>query len=226
MSSSTAMVFRKNMHSFRSWTVWFASIMAISHIVIAAIMNLLNDEVISWSIFYTSSQSSRIFMLVVGIMSMGGFLKYYVDNGVTRKAYYKGTVFSAVLLAVLLSIITAVLFSLETFIIGSFDWYEGFALSALPAELFEHFFELIVFYFAGWFISAGFQYHHFTIGLLYIIIAVIFIHFHHFAWGTDNFDYMPHMDLSIFVSLPASLICITLLAILLKWETRKAPIKP
>lgn len=64
--------------------------------------------------------AANIFMLVIGIIAVY-FLPHYVENGVTRKDYFKGTFIASIGLSVIIPIITIGISSLQLFILKNID---------------------------------------------------------------------------------------------------------
>ena len=64
--------------------------------------------------------AANIFMLVIGIISIY-FLPHYVENGVTRKDYFKGTFIASLGLSVIVPIITISISTLQLFILKNID---------------------------------------------------------------------------------------------------------
>lgn len=96
-----------------SWTFWFLGITTLVHIfrLIA-----VTDADSSYNAGYISS---NIFMLVIGILAIS-FLRYHVENGVTRKNYFYGATLASILLSIALPIMLYLISQLEKLIVGIF----------------------------------------------------------------------------------------------------------
>lgn len=64
--------------------------------------------------------AANIFMLVIGIISIY-FLPHYVENGVTRKDYFKGAFIASIGLSVVIPIVTIGISTLQLFILKNLD---------------------------------------------------------------------------------------------------------
>ena len=155
------------------WAAWFVAILLIIFVGIRVFGGMieLNERAISGYPFLDFIyQPARVFMLVIGLNSVSGFLVYFVKNGVTRKDYFYGAAAAsaAVALAIALSAGIASLLlpwkgiASEPPLIGS--WAGSVAAYVL---------NLLVFYAAGWLIGSGFYRFDSNGGVLYIILAVL-----------------------------------------------------
>lgn len=76
----------------------------------------MNDKINVGNYFDTVFISSNIFMFVLGIIVITGFLPYYVSNGVPRKDYFKGGALAAAGLSISLPIMASAVYALQKFI--------------------------------------------------------------------------------------------------------------
>ncbi|MHA6252648.1 hypothetical protein [Oceanobacillus sp. CAU 1775] len=96
-----------------SWSYWFLGITLAVHL-----FRLISPTEVDT--FYSGGYiSSNIFMLIIGILAIS-FLRYYVENGITRKNYFYGGLIGSVLLSVALPILIYILSQLERFIVSIF----------------------------------------------------------------------------------------------------------
>ncbi|MED4128581.1 hypothetical protein [Shouchella miscanthi] len=159
---------------------------------------------------------SRIFMLVLGIISAYAFLGYYYQLGQTRKRYYRSTLVAAILLAGTM-VISVKLFSLiEALVVGNqafiSDRTDGTTIVnnsqsiTITIDIFSEglqfidstvlfmlFFvlQLLLYYGVGWFISVGFYRYGWVIGLLFIVLAIGFLGLNQFMWSSSLMDHLP-----------------------------------
>ena len=192
------------------WSLSFLGILLFLQIAkpILAMIPLLNmnDKINVGNYFDTVFVSSNIFMLVIGIIAILGFLPYYVSNGVTRKDYFKGAAIAAAGLAISIPIVASVIYALQIFImkITSLPIVQESTLANQVMETDDDFigeliqsismtpfvelesnwllaiviFSLNIFtyYVAGWLIGAGFYRFGVPVGLLCIVIAFIVVY--------------------------------------------------
>src|SRR5699024_347967 len=93
------------------WTAFFLGITFAIHIFQLIGAAFWGDGEVDY--FYNSSfVASNIYMLVLGIIAIT-FLSYYVENGVTRKDYYKGTLLASIGLSITIPVLTIILSVLE-----------------------------------------------------------------------------------------------------------------
>lgn len=159
---------------------------------------------------------SRIFLLVLGIISAYAFLGYYYQLGQTRKRYYKSTIVSSILLAVTMAFIVKLLSLIEAFVVGNqsviSDQTEGTTIAndsqsiTITIDIFSEglqfldssllfmlFFvlQLLFYYAVGWFISVGFYRYGWVIGLVFIVFALGFLGLNQSMWSSSLVDDLP-----------------------------------
>lgn len=99
------------------WTFFYLGIMLIIHVFKLAGLPFFGDGEVDH--FYVNSfVASNIYMLVIGIIAIV-FLRYYVENGVTRRDYYKGTLLAAIGLSITIPIITIIISFIERLIVNA-----------------------------------------------------------------------------------------------------------
>lgn len=146
---------------------------------------------------------SNIFILVVGILS-GHFLPKFVENGVTRKDYFKGTLLSSIGLSAAIPIILICISQLEQLVIKNMGKisFKELDINSILLEIgdirtdivhsifFSPFVDpksnlvlaiavftlnLFMYYLVGWLISASFYRFANGIGIGFIVIAFIIL---------------------------------------------------
>lgn len=178
-----------------TWSYWFLGITSAIHIF-RIIMQDNPDS--SYNAGYISS---NIFMLVVGILAIS-FLRYSVENGVTRKNYFYGSVIASILLSIALPILLYLISLIEKFILVTFTNKEFVAspLDNLVVDVDGNAFaeiilaviltpfvsvesnlllsltllsvNLLMFYLVGWLIAAAFQRLGVVVGILIIAVSI------------------------------------------------------
>lgn len=93
------------------WSIWYISILLLVHITMVIIAVNLTGTFGDFLAF--SYGTSKVYMLVIGILSAYAFLTFYVNHGITRIDYFKGTVISALAISISLTFIAAVLNVIE-----------------------------------------------------------------------------------------------------------------
>ncbi|WP_010651932.1 hypothetical protein [Oceanobacillus massiliensis] len=93
------------------WSLWFISFLLLAHIVMLAIPAIARESIDSFLFF--SHGSSKIYMLVIGIISAYGFLSFYVSQGITRRDYFYGSALAACGISLAIAIIAALFTGME-----------------------------------------------------------------------------------------------------------------
>ena len=192
------------------WALGFLGILLLIQIAkpLLAMVPLLkmNDKINIGNYFDTVFVSSNIFMLVIGIIVTLGFLPYYVNNGVTRKDYFKGVTIASVGLSISIPIVASVIYVLQNFIMKVtnlpfvenstlanqvVDTGDGFIGELIQSIIMTPFVELesswllaitvfalniFTYYVVGWLIGSGFYRFGVPVGLLCIVIAFIVVY--------------------------------------------------
>lgn len=223
MNQKAKKVLRGTFHMYLIWTIWYLGFCLLAIFGVAVFAANPNGEW-EWSLLQGAMQANRIYMLVLGILSMGGLLTYYVSNGITRRDYFSGVAAAAMLLSVFLVIVTGLLHGAERMLFG---W--GLSEESLGLTFVMAFFQLIVFYFVGWLISAGFYLFHWLIGLAFIGIGIVIISIFDYVWGhigQQQFDFLPVTDISPAVGIVISLLLSLGLISVMRSLTKRAVVKP
>jgi hypothetical protein len=219
------------------WSVWFIGIMMIVHVVFSIISWRFNFAI--GDLFAFSSGSTSVYMLVIGIIAGSAFLAFYVKQGVTRRDYYCGAVLAAFGLAFALAL---------TFYVFSYIEWGIFAVLNLPITLepmtldfgINHWLVLIllytinsfIYYLIGWAINLGFYRYNVLVGLVFCVLATVFVAF----YGLFMVDGMAarakvealnqwYYDVPLPASVLVSLVLIGILLYVIRLLTKKIPVK-
>lgn len=192
------------------WALWFLGFFLFLQIArpLVAMVPLINmnNKINVGNYFDNVFISSNIFMLIIGIIVILGFLPYYIGNGVTRKDYFKGATIAAVGLAISLPIVASLIYALQNFIMKItnlpivkestlanqvVDPDDGFIGEFIQSIIMTPFVELesnwllaitvfalniFTYYVVGWLIGSGFYRFGGLIGLLCIALAFIIVY--------------------------------------------------
>ncbi|HLT54668.1 MAG TPA: hypothetical protein VK057_01000 [Bacillota bacterium] len=99
-----------------SWTFWFLGILLAVQIIKMVIGGFQENGTDPY--FNSVFIAANVYMLIIGIISIY-FLPYYVENGVTRKDYFKGTFLALCGLSVAIPVIAICISTLENLILGN-----------------------------------------------------------------------------------------------------------
>lgn len=173
-----------------SWAVWFLAITLIIYGVIIIVggqveINVQIGELVerivtgNWEdepadttvrqmgYFSYVSHPSKIFMLVLGILSVSAFMTFFVKHGVTRKTYFYSVIISAVFLSCMLALISGGIYIVEAWMFAVAQISPAVWITAV---LFQSIL-LFTYFVHGWLISAGF-YRSFWEGMLAIAMSI------------------------------------------------------
>lgn len=130
-------------------------------------------------------QPGSVFMLILGLSSVSGFLTFLVKQGVTRRTYYTGVAVSGLLLTLALTAAGLLLHFVFRSLISGVEWlppmgYEG--LAAVPVI----FAQLYLFYLMGWAIGATFYRFGVVPGLVSIACSLALLMGLSYLIGTGN----------------------------------------
>ncbi|MGE7661329.1 hypothetical protein ACQKL6_06355 [Peribacillus sp. NPDC097197] len=101
------------------WTLSFFGVMLLIHVIKITTSQFSEDEVSTF--FASSSITSNIFMLVIGIISSSSFIKHYVGHGITRKDFFYGASLTSISLSIIIPLLSALVTQVISFIIKLAD---------------------------------------------------------------------------------------------------------
>lgn len=186
------------------WALGFFGIMLIIHFFkIGRLTFFQGDEV---DTFYNSVFiPANIFMLVIGIICVY-FLPHYVENGVTRKDYFKGALLATIGLSITLPVLAFIISSITKAIVN-INYREADINSVIQeidggiGDIIGDIVQLIIlsphvdlsnnwllaiaifslnlfmYYLLGWLISASFYKYDFIIGIVSIVASILILMF-------------------------------------------------
>lgn len=194
----TRKVFQDMFLTQGSWTAWFLGIAFFVTMVRAILAYFHGNDV---DLYYNAVfVAANVYMLVIGILAFY-FLPYFVENGVTRKEYFRGALLASMGLSVAIPIATYIITVItkpilqnfvtfreetinraitdtESHIIGDFvlsvfirPFVELDANWLLSIAIFS--LNIFVFYLLGWFIGMSFYRFKTVAGLASIALAII-----------------------------------------------------
>ncbi|MGM0845913.1 MAG: hypothetical protein ACQEUT_13140 [Bacillota bacterium] len=166
------------------WSAWFMSFVFTAYIILQRVVD--NETVNEQSFLTFSYGPSKIFMLIIGIISVYAFLTFYVKNGVTRKDYFKGAVISSVAVSLVLMFIAGIVAAIEQGInpdIVTTSFIGPDASLLLTVLVFS--INILASYAAGWLIGAGFYRFGGIGGMLYIFASILILSLMDFIWESE-----------------------------------------
>ncbi|WP_068784044.1 hypothetical protein [Paenibacillus phocaensis] len=187
-----------------TWAAWFLCFVTLVYVII---------EVNAQNFITLAFQPSKMFMLVIGIVSVSGFLNFYARLGVTRTAYFYGSSLAAATVALVLMGGVGVLGSLQHWLIPAPEKVsilgenDSWLLTVLVYML-----NALVYYLAGYVIGIGFYRFGKFGGMLYIVLALGILATSEALWDRELKDLINRVvyigELPLGVSLLGSLLLI------------------
>jgi hypothetical protein len=170
------------------WSAWFLAIVFLIYIAFRSLgggMEVNGQDMEHFLFLDFNYQPSRIFMLVIGIISVSGFLTFFVKQGVTRRDYFYGAAISSAALTLILLIFAIVVTGAELLLIPEAEKasiaprYDSWFFTTVVYG-----FNILVYHSAGWLIGAGF-YRSYISGYGSIVAAVLLIGASEILWSSD-----------------------------------------
>ena len=194
------------------WSLWFISFILLAHIIMIIVAVNVNFPLGDFLFF--SHRSSKIYMLVIGIISAYAFLTFYVNQGITRKDYFIGSSLAAIGVSLAIAIIATVLTGLEYIILemmnlpinldramvgveSSDNSISIFLPKAIVSSsilvhssnwllsMLMYTLNILTYYVIGWFIGSGYYRFGWVAGFGFIALAIVFITVGDLLWGTE-----------------------------------------
>lgn len=194
------------------WSLWFISFILLAHIIM--IIVAVNGHFPLGDFLFFSHRSSKIYMLVIGIISAYAFLTFYVNQGIARKDYFIGSSLAAVGVSLAIAIIATVLTGLEYIILEMMNLPINIDLAMVGVEssdnsisiflpkaivsssilvhssnwllsMLMYTLNILTYYVIGWFIGSGYYRFGWVTGFGFIALAIIFITVGDLLWGTE-----------------------------------------
>ncbi|OIJ18779.1 hypothetical protein BKP45_15525 [Anaerobacillus alkalidiazotrophicus] len=218
------------------WAIWFVGIVFVVYLVVPRFVT----DVASLHLHFLAFifQPTKIFMLVIGILSCFAFLGYFVGNGITRKDYFIGSAVAAIGVALCIMALASALQGVLHFV-GIFTAYvpntgHGDILGVESAWLVPfvvYSLSVVAYYVAGWLISIGFYRYGGFGGAITIISAIIYVGMTDMSWeGERSFHLFGFIRFSSpELPLPLALVTTVVLLVIGLWVlrrlTKRVPIK-
>src|SRR5690606_12394754 len=218
------------------WAIWFFSFLTAAHIIGMFIVARNDASVDRFFVF--SSYSVAIFMLVCGIIAAYGFLGYYVQQAITRKDLYMGTVLSALALAAAVTLVPLALNVIEHLVSSFIAW----PIDTEGASVFDpsagwlvaavtFFINAFTYYMIGWLIGLGYYRFGWIIGFGFVGIAVAALSLNGYFLGDSGLSsiipWVPYIpaEASPALAITGSLVLIAVLLIFTRLLTKRITIK-
>ncbi|QQK80816.1 hypothetical protein HUG20_13540 [Salicibibacter cibi] len=235
MNNKSVLVSKMMFGTFLQWTMWVVGIFLLIYIAVQ-IVSINVSGMMETTILDAAMQPARVFLFVTGVLSMGGFLSEFVSNGVTRRDYYLGATYTLFFLGFVMTLLAGSLYGLERLLFSLTGWDQWLSGAAVAGDetviltLGMVFFQFVIWYLLGWFISAGF-YHHWLLGFGFIAVSIVAITINDYVWGetagTLTFFHwlLPVEQFSVGLAISTSVILIILLVTLMRKLTKNAVVE-
>lgn len=219
-----------------TWSAWFLSIVFIVYLVLRMIGGdvEINQQALSQQSFLTFAyRPAKVYMLVIGIISISSFLPFFVKQGITRKDYFVGSAISSVIVSFILMTMAGIVAIVEKIFIptretASFlgpdaSWFLIIAIFSL---------NILVYFMAGWLIGSGFYRFGGLGGMLYIVMAVVVVSISDILWEFELknpiknlLDFSSQWEIPFFISFLSTLLLIGIALITVRTTTKRIQIK-
>jgi hypothetical protein len=200
------------------WTVWYLVFVLVTQIVhLYSSYFAIDDDTTVKGILVFLFQSAKVYMIVIAIISVNGFLSYYVGQGVTRKEFWVGSMLAALGLTATITFSAVILTYLEYGIL------EMFQLSHLLSDEFlngnawlviQYLLNIFFYYLAGYLIGVGFYRFHWIAGIGFVAL---------FLLSVSALEWSEKYSLGLNVL--SSAVAIVLFLTLLRQLTKNIPVK-
>jgi hypothetical protein len=200
------------------WTVWYLVFVLVTQIVhLYSSYFAIDDDTTVKGILVFLFQSAKVYMIVIAIISVNGFLSYYVGQGVTRKEFWVGSMLAALGLTATITFSAVILTYLEYGIL------EMFQLSHLLSDEFlngnawlviQYLLNIFFYYLAGCLIGVGFYRFHWIAGIGFVAL---------FLLSVSALEWSEKYSLGLNVL--SSAVAIVLFLTLLRQLTKNIPVK-
>lgn len=156
-----------------SWAIWFVVIVLIVYIAVWLIggkmvvsdqLSELTERILTgnweektepadnFGFISFISHASKIFMLVCGIISVYGFMTFFVKQGVTRKTYFYSATISSLVVSAVIALGAGTVYLLEVIFTGTGEQFAP----GWPAAIFIYGLLIFAYFIFGWIIGANF----------------------------------------------------------------------
>lgn len=199
-----------------TWSAWFISFVILAYALI---------EINAQNFITFAFQPSKVFMLVIGIISVSGFLSFFARFGVTRKAYFYGSSLAAATVALVLMGGVGVIGSLQHWLIPAPEKVSFLGENASwLLTMIVYVLNALMYYLAGYVIGVGFYRFGKLGGMLYIVLALGVLFASEAMWDLELKDLLNRVvyigHLPVWGSLLGTLL-LAALALGIIWATMK-----
>ncbi|AKL96574.1 hypothetical protein CACET_c31300 [Clostridium aceticum] len=218
------------------WSLWYIPVVLIIHFIVLRFVPDVEER--DLNLIYFVFQPSKIYMLIIAILSCFSLMGYAVKNGITRRDYFWGSAVAAVGVAFSIMILAAILagvlelfglFTAYSSVTNSIAFLDTSSIWIVPVLVLSLI--LLCYYIAGWIIAVGFYRFGGLVGIGFVAIALLFVSIADLLWEGElshplavSLD-IPFANPSIPFSITATLILIGLGLWLVRILTKRIPIK-
>lgn len=218
------------------WSLWFFSILLIIHMGRLYFLNEETAPVVGFFVF--SSYSVNIFMLICGIMLVYAFMGQHVQQGISRKDWYKGTAMAGVGFALFVTVVPLIVHGIQYMLAPFISWpvelESAIAFTSATgwlAAIVAFFFNALTYYLIGWLIGIGYYRFGWILGFGFIGLASIAFTINDYFWTDNGISSAIPWALQITgnagftIAFIGSVILVTVLLAAMHFLTRRVPIK-
>ncbi|CAM4287625.1 hypothetical protein BAMA_04055 [Bacillus manliponensis] len=197
------------------WSSWYLLFLLTANIIIGILITrrgVIEGDFLEGGFIDFSHHSSRVFMLVIGIISAYAFIRFYVKQGVTRKDYFFGAALGSIGLSLVIPVLCTILSGIQHIIINIFQFSPVIDNTPFLGSYTNWFSIIIVYtlniftyYIIGWLIGAGYHRYGWIIGFGFIALGIACASLLEFLWTFDT-SFLDIRGPARILSLPADVI--------------------
>ncbi|SDW18712.1 hypothetical protein SAMN05421781_0767 [Marinococcus luteus] len=171
------------------WTLWFLGILYLIRIAAHFFEMFFSEAEFNIALLNFAYEPSKIYMLVIGLISVYTFLGFCIEHGLTRKHYYQAAFISAAAVSLIITVAIAALNLIDTIIFDTnaavFYLIESDTLLEvlLPGSA-AYFITVLLYYLLGMFVASGFYRFGWLPGLGFIAAGLFCLLIESIIWGT------------------------------------------
>ncbi|GEK57968.1 hypothetical protein CHL76_06160 [Marinococcus halophilus] len=172
------------------WTLWFLGILYLVRVAAHFINLFFLGAEFNIVLLNFAYEPSKVYMLVIGLVSVYTFLGFCIEHGLTRRHYYQAALLSSAAIALVITAAIAVFNLMDTVIFNTnasvfylIDTDTLFEV-LLPGSA-AYFVTVLLYYLLGMFIASGFYRFGWLTGLGFIAAGILFLLIESLIWGTE-----------------------------------------
>lgn len=211
------------------WTIGYITAFFLIYMAIHSFLGHLMGD--TYNFLTLSLQSTRAYMLIIGLITATHGAKIFVKIGVTRREYFFGNILSTFVLGITIILATVLIHIGLGALLPGYDMARFFTMSVLIEGLLQ----VIHFYLVGWLVAMGFQRFSKVGGIAVVVFNIWFMGQYQYFWNDEGvlesftFGYSfttSHSSISFTLAAVFSLVFSLIILGLIHFITRKLEVQP